>query len=86
MSTTRNRMSGQVGPRRAASKAQPDNAENTSVESAFQPKDAPESLKKLTIQIDVELHRRLKEIAAREGKTMREIVEEQLTEYVTSKP
>lgn len=85
MSTTRNRMSGQVGPRKAASKAQPA-AENTSVESAFQPKDAPESLKKLTIQIDVELHRRLKEIAAREGKTMREIVEEQLTKYVTSKP
>lgn len=85
MSTTRNKMSGQVGPRKPASKARPD-AENTSVESAFQPKDAPESLKKLTIQIDVDLHRRLKEIAAREGKTMREIVEEQLTEYVTSKP
>ncbi|MCS5480609.1 hypothetical protein NYP18_13210 [Corynebacterium sp. YIM 101645] len=39
----------------------------------------------MTIQIDVDLHRRLKAIAAQEGKTMREIVEEQLTVYVTSK-
>lgn len=84
MSSTRNRVSGQVGPKKA-SESNRTHLAGKSVEDTFQPKEDPGALKKLTIQIDVDLHRRLKAIAAQEGKTMREIVEEQLTVYVTSK-
>lgn len=84
MSTTRNRVSGQVGPKKENDKVKV-SPSLSSVEGTFHPKNDPESLKKLTIQIDVDLHRKLKAIAAQEGKTMREIVEEQLTVYVTSR-
>lgn len=84
MSSTRNRVSGQVGPKKASESTRA-TFSGKSVEDTFQPKDDPQALKKLTIQIDIDLHRRLKAIAAQEGKTMREIVEEQLTVYVTSK-
>lgn len=84
MNSTRNRVSGQVGPKKVSESART-NLPGKSVEDTFQPKGDPGTLKKLTIQIDVDLHRRLKAIAAQEGKTMREIVEEQLTAYVTSK-
>lgn len=84
MSTTRNKVAAQAGPRKAATKEKA-SASRSSVEDSFRPKDDPATLKKLTFQVDVDLHRRLKAIAAQEDKTMREIVEEQLTRYVTSR-
>lgn len=84
MSNNRNRVAAQAGPRRSVTRAKADTS-HASTNDAFRPKDDPASLKKLTFQIDVDLHRKLKAIAAQEGKTMREIVEEQLERYVTSK-
>lgn len=82
MSTTRNKVAAQAGPRKSTTKT---STSRSSTKDAFRPKDDPASLKKLTFQIDVDLHRQLKAIAAQEDKTMREIVEEQLTRYVSSK-
>lgn len=82
MSTTRNKVAAQAGPRKSSGKT---STARNSVADTFQPKNDPDSLKKLTFQIDVELHRQLKAIAAQEGKTMREIIEEQLISYVKAK-
>lgn len=84
MSGTRHRVAGQVGPKKKSASAATEDSHN-SVAGSFRPTDDPAALKKLTFQIDVDLHRQLKAIAAQEGKTMREIVEEQLTSYVIAK-
>ncbi|MGP6175361.1 hypothetical protein [Corynebacterium sp. A21] len=86
MSTTRDRVAGNVGPKRKASNvASESDVTKTGVESTFRNDDSAKTLKKLTIQIDIDLHKSLKLVAAQEGLTMREIIEDQLYKYVNSK-
>lgn len=69
---------GKFGPKTplAAGSTQPER----SVREGFaQPSDR---MKKLTVQFDATLHSELKQIAASEGTTMREILERLATDYV----
>ena len=84
MSTSKERARAQQGPRTSTKKtAKPTPAaEKKTVRSAFHQPTGRDYVKKMTVEIDRELHSELKVIAAQKGVTIREIVSNYLEEYV----
>lgn len=54
----------------------------SSVRSAFHHSSSRDYIKKMTIEVDRDIHAELKAIAARQGRTIREIVGSYLEQYV----
>ena len=83
MTTSKSRARAQQGPRspRRATKKTTTTATKT-VQSAFHQSSSRDYVKKMTIEVDRDLHAEIKAIAAREGLTIREIVESYLEKYV----
>lgn len=84
MSMNRERARAQQGPRfsvKKTAKVAPV-AESKSVRAAFHQPAGRDYVKKMTIEIDRDLHAELKVIAAQKGVTIREIVSSYLEEYV----
>ncbi|MCS4492590.1 hypothetical protein [Corynebacterium sp. ES2715-CONJ3] len=84
MSTSKERARAQQGPRTSTKKAaKPASAsEKKTVRDAFHRPTGRDYVKKMTIEIDREIHADLKVIAAQKGVTIREIVSNYLEEYV----
>ncbi|MDN6552473.1 MAG: hypothetical protein L0L28_06850 [Corynebacterium flavescens] len=84
MSTSKERARAQQAPRTPTKQAAKPNpaAEKKTVRSAFHQPTGRDYVKKMTIEIDRELHAELKVIAAQKGVTIREIVSTYLEEYV----
>lgn len=84
MSTSKERARAQQGPRTSAKKAvkPTPEAEKNTVRGAFHQPTGRDYVKKMTIEIDRELHADLKVIAAQKGVTIRQIVSNYLEEYV----
>ena len=84
MSTSKERARAQQGPRASTKKAAKlaPAAEKKAVRSAFHQPTGRDYVKKMTVEIDRELHSELKVIAAQKGVTIREIVSNYLEEYV----
>ena len=84
MSTSKERARAQQGPRTSTKKAAKltPAAEKKTVRSAFHQPTGRDYVKKMTIEIDRDLHAELKVIAAQKGVTIREIVSTYLEEYV----
>ena len=84
MSTSKERARAQQGPRTSTKKtAKPTPAaEKKTVRGAFHQPTGRDYVKKMTVEIDRELHAELKVIAAQKGMTIREIVSNYLEEYV----
>ncbi|HAT6664148.1 TPA: hypothetical protein NJV08_002504 [Corynebacterium striatum] len=83
MTTSKARARAQQGPRTKKKATKKSTATPTeSVRSAFRQPSSRDYVKKMTIEVDRDLHAELKAIAAREGVTMREIVGSCLEEYV----
>lgn len=83
MTTSRTRARAQQGPRspRGATK-KVETTDKKTVKSAFHQSSSRDYVKKMTIEVDRDLHAELKAIAAREGLTIREIVGSYLEKYV----
>ena len=83
MTTSKQRASGQLAPRGAKKTARGTaKTETKSARSAFHQTSNRDYVKKMTIEIDRDLHAELKVIAAQKGVTIREIVSTYLEEYV----
>ena len=84
MSTSKERARAQQGPRTSTKKAAKltPAVEKKTVRSAFHQPTGRDYVKKMTIEIDRDLHAELKVIAAQQGVTIREIVSTYLEEYV----
>lgn len=84
MSTSKERARAQQGPRTSSKRsAKPTpTAEKKTVRSAFHQPTGRDYVKKMTVEIDRDLHAELKIIAAKKGVTIREIVSTYLEEYV----
>ena len=84
MTTSKARARAQQGPRTSSKKtATPTSAaEKKTVRGAFHQPTGRDYVKKMTIEIDRDLHAELKVIAAQKGVTIREIVSNYLEEYV----
>ena len=84
MSTSKERARAQQGPRTSTKKTAKltPAVEKKTVRSAFHQPTGRDYVKKMTVEIDRELHAELKIIAAQKGVTIREIVSNYLEEYV----
>lgn len=83
MTTSKQRASGQLAPRGAKKTTRGTaKTETKSARSAFHQTSNRDYVKKMTIEVDRDLHTELKMIAAREGVTIRDIVESYLEKYV----
>jgi hypothetical protein len=84
VTTSKARARAQQGPRTSSKKtAKPTPAaEKKTVRGAFHQPTGRDYVKKMTIEIDRDLHAELKVIAAKKGVTIREIVSNYLEEYV----
>lgn len=78
MSIPKAKTASPLGPRRPLNDAEPASA--PSVAASFV--DPDEARSKLTVNIDAQLHRRFKASAAASGKTMRDVVEEAIEQWI----
>lgn len=84
MTTNKSRARAQQGPRAARkTTGTVTPTAHDSARSAFHQSSSRDYVKKMTIEVDRDLHAELKTIAAREGLTIREIVGSCLEQYVT---
>ncbi|MCF4007766.1 hypothetical protein L1O03_11380 [Corynebacterium uropygiale] len=81
MTTSKARARAQQGPRTGKTTTKKTVSTGT-VRSAFRQSSSRDYVKKMTIEVDRDLHSELKAIAARKGVTMREIVGSCLEGYV----
>ncbi|MDP9852815.1 hypothetical protein [Corynebacterium lowii] len=83
MTTNKTRARTQQGPRTAKKTTKKTaTTPNESVRAAFHQSSSRDYVKKMTIEVDRDLHAELKATAARQGLTIREIVGSYLEEYV----
>ena len=80
--TTTARARAQQGPRKKKNANPAASTGKKSVRSAFRQSSSRDYVKKLTVEIDRDVHAKLKVIAARKGVTIRDIVGSYLEGYV----
>ena len=80
--TTTERARAQQGPRRKKTTKKKAGTGKKPVRSAFRQSSSRDYVKKMTIEVDRDVHAELKAIAARQGVTIREIVGSYLEDYV----